>query len=55
VTVTAWQMLFDYARVTSGRQFWSTAQLGNVGTYAVQLAKQAGLHVVATAASADVD
>jgi len=28
---------------------------GNVGAYAVQLAKQAGLHVVATAGSADLD
>lgn len=55
VTVTAWQMLFDYARVNAGQAILIHGAAGNVGAYAVQLAKQAGLHVVATAASADVD
>jgi NADPH:quinone reductase-like Zn-dependent oxidoreductase len=55
VTVTAWQMLFDYGRVTAGQTALIHGAAGNVGAYAVQLAVQAGLHVVATAASADVD
>ena len=53
VTVTAWQMLFDYARMTTGQTVLIHGAAGNVGAYAVQLARQAGLHVVATAASAD--
>jgi NADPH:quinone reductase-like Zn-dependent oxidoreductase len=55
VTVTAWQMLFDYARVTAGQTVLIHGAAGNVGAYAVQMAKQAGLHVVATAGSADLD
>jgi NADPH:quinone reductase-like Zn-dependent oxidoreductase len=53
VTVTAWQMLFDYAKVTAGQTVLIHGAAGNVGGYAVQLARQAGLGVVATAASAD--
>ena len=55
VTVTAWQMLFEYAQVTAGQTVLIHGAAGNVGAYAVQLAWQAGLHVVATAASADLD
>jgi len=55
VTVTAWQMLFDYAHVTAGQTVLIHGAAGNVGAYAVQLAKQAGLHVVATASSAHLD
>jgi NADPH:quinone reductase-like Zn-dependent oxidoreductase len=55
VAVTAWEMLFEYARVTAGQTALIHGAAGNVGAYAVQLAKQAGLHVVATAASADRD
>src|SRR5690349_11637349 len=51
VTVTAWQMLFEYAQVTAGQTVLIHGAAGNVGAYAVQLARQAGLHVVATAAS----
>ena len=43
VTVTAWQMLFEYARVTAGQTVLVHGAAGNVGAYAVQLAKQAGL------------
>src|SRR5512146_629041 len=53
VSVTAWQMLFDYAHVTAGQTVLIHGAAGNVGAYAVQLANQAGLRVVATAASAD--
>lgn len=55
VTVTAWQMLFDYARVTAGQTVLIHGAAGNVGAYAVRLAKLSGLHVVATAASIDFD
>ena len=53
VAVTAWQMLFDYAHVTAGQTVLIHGAAGNVGAYAVQLARQAGLHVIATAGSAD--
>lgn len=55
VSVTAWQMLFDYAHVTAGQTVLIHGAAGNVGAYAVQLASQAGLHVLATAGSADLD
>jgi NADPH:quinone reductase-like Zn-dependent oxidoreductase len=53
VAVTAWQMLFDYARAKAGQTVLIHGGAGNVGAYAVQLASQAGLHVVATAGSDD--
>jgi NADPH:quinone reductase-like Zn-dependent oxidoreductase len=55
VTVTAWQMLFEYARVTAGQTVLIHGAAGNVGAYAVQMAKRAGLRVVGTAGSADLD
>jgi NADPH:quinone reductase-like Zn-dependent oxidoreductase len=55
VTVTAWQMLFDYAQATAGQTVLIHGAAGNVGAYAVQMASQAGLHVVATAGSADLE
>jgi NADPH:quinone reductase-like Zn-dependent oxidoreductase len=55
VTVTAWQMLFEYTHVTAGQTVLIHGAAGNVGAYAVQLASQAGLHVVATAGSANLD
>lgn len=55
VSVTAWQMLFEYGHVTAGQRVLVHGAAGNVGAYAVQLAKQAGLQVVATASSADLD
>jgi NADPH:quinone reductase-like Zn-dependent oxidoreductase len=55
VAVTAWQMLFDYAKATPGQRVLIQGAAGNVGAYAVQLAKQAGLRVIATAATHDVE
>lgn len=53
VSVTAWQMLFDYGRVTAGQRVLIHGAAGNVGAYAVQLAHGAGVHVIATARAAD--
>jgi len=47
-------MLFEYAHVTAGQTVLIHGAAGNVGAYAVQLASQAGLHVVATASSANL-
>ena len=55
VSITAWQMLFEYAQVTAGQTVLILGAAGNVGAYAVQLASQAGLHVVGTAGFADLD
>jgi NADPH:quinone reductase-like Zn-dependent oxidoreductase len=53
VAVTAWQMLFDYAKAERGQTVLIHGAAGNVGAYAVQLAAQAGLQVVATASAED--
>jgi NADPH:quinone reductase-like Zn-dependent oxidoreductase len=53
--VTAWQMLFDYAHATAGQTVLIHGAAGNVGAYAVQLARHAALHTVATAATADLE
>jgi NADPH:quinone reductase-like Zn-dependent oxidoreductase len=54
VAVTAWQMLFDYAKAQAGQNVLIHGAAGNVGVYAVELARQAGLHVFATASSRDI-
>jgi NADPH:quinone reductase-like Zn-dependent oxidoreductase len=53
VAVTAWQMLFDYAKASEGQKVLIHGAGGNVGAYAVQLASQAGLQVFATASADD--
>lgn len=55
VAVTAYQMLFDHAQMKAGQAVLIHGAAGNVGAYAVQLAKQAGLRVFATAGPADLD
>ena len=55
VAVTAWQMLFEYADSTARQTVLIHGAAGSVGAYAVQLARQAGLHIVATAGTADLD
>ncbi len=51
VAVTAWQMLFDYANARAGQSVLIHGAAGNVGAYAIQLARQAGLRIFATASS----
>jgi NADPH:quinone reductase-like Zn-dependent oxidoreductase len=55
VAATAWQMLFEYGQATDRQTVLIHGAAGNVGAYAVQMSKQRGIHVVATAGSADVD
>jgi NADPH:quinone reductase-like Zn-dependent oxidoreductase len=49
VGLTAHQALFDDARLTAGQRVLINGAGGAVGGYAVQLAKGAGAHVIATA------
>jgi NADPH:quinone reductase-like Zn-dependent oxidoreductase len=49
IAVTAWQMLFQYANVIRGQTVMVVGAAGNVGAYAVQMAVDAGIHVVAIA------
>jgi NADPH:quinone reductase-like Zn-dependent oxidoreductase len=53
IAVTAWQALFDRAQVKAGQTVVIHGAAGNVGAYAVQLAHQAGIHTIATAAAND--
>jgi NADPH:quinone reductase-like Zn-dependent oxidoreductase len=53
VAVTAWQMLFEYAQAQPNQIVLILGAAGNVGGYAIQFAKQAGLHVFATASEDD--
>jgi NADPH:quinone reductase-like Zn-dependent oxidoreductase len=55
VAVTAWQMLFEYADAKPGQTVLVHGAAGNVGAYAVQLARHAGLRVFATAGSKDAE
>ncbi|MEU4534463.1 NADP-dependent oxidoreductase [Streptosporangium sp. NPDC023825] len=47
--LTAWQAVFEHAGITSGQRVLVSGAGGGVGGFAVQLAKYAGAHVIATA------
>lgn len=49
VALTAWQALFDDAGLQAGQRVLVNGAGGAVGSYAVQLARGAGAHVIATA------
>jgi NADPH:quinone reductase-like Zn-dependent oxidoreductase len=49
--LTAWQALFEHARLTKGQSILINGAGGAVGGYAVQLASQAGATVTATASA----
>jgi len=53
VAVTAWQMLFDCAQLSAGQTALVYGAAGNVGAYAVQLARLCGLRVIASALEGD--
>lgn len=52
---TAWQVLFEHARLSSGQTVLIHGGGGAVGTYAVQLAHQAGATVIVTASAKTKD
>lgn len=49
--LTAWQSLFDAAQLKAGQTVLIHAGAGGVGGFAVQLAKNAGAYVIATASA----
>lgn len=51
--LTAWQALFEIAGLTAGQSVLINGASGAVGSYAIQLAKQAGANVTATAKERD--
>src|ERR1700757_816482 len=54
IAVTAWQALFDQAQLKAGQTVLIHGAAGNVGAYAVQLARRAGVRTIATAATDDI-
>jgi NADPH:quinone reductase-like Zn-dependent oxidoreductase len=55
VAVTAWQMLFEYARIAPGQAILVRGAAGSVGACATQMAKQAGASVYGTARVRDIE
>ncbi|MFF5175628.1 NADP-dependent oxidoreductase [Micromonospora sp. NPDC000089] len=49
VGLTAWQALFDHGKLTAGQRVLINGAGGAVGGYAVQLAREVGARVIATA------
>jgi NADPH:quinone reductase-like Zn-dependent oxidoreductase len=53
--LTAWQALFEHANLRGGQRVLINGGGGGVGGYAIQMAKQAGATVVATASARSRD
>jgi len=53
VLITAWEALFDRARISSGQKVFIHAGAGGVGHVAIQLAKLAGCEVATTISSTE--
>jgi len=55
VSLTAWQALFEHADIKAGQRVLINGAGGGVGGYAIQIAKQAGAVVIATASERSRD
>jgi len=55
VAVTAWQMLFEHARIEPGQAILVRGAAGSVGACATQMAKEAGASVYGTARARDIE
>ncbi|MHA7189303.1 NADP-dependent oxidoreductase [Arthrobacter sp. MDT2-16] len=55
VALTAWQALFDEGGLAAGQRVLIIGAGGVVGKYAVQLARRAGVHVIATASPRSIE
>jgi len=55
VAVTAWQILFEYARIEAGQAILVRGAAGSVGACATQMAKEAGASVYGTARTRDIE
>jgi NADPH:quinone reductase-like Zn-dependent oxidoreductase len=53
VACTAWQMVFEHGAMDATKRVLVHGAAGNVGAYAVQLAKRVAREVIATVSSAD--
>jgi len=53
--LTAWQALFEQAHLVAGQSILIHGAAGGVGVFAVQLARWAGAHVIATASARNQD
>jgi NADPH:quinone reductase-like Zn-dependent oxidoreductase len=55
VAVTAWQALFDHARLRASQTVVIHGGAGNVGAFAVQFARRAHIRSIVTASTKDID
>lgn len=53
--LTAWQALFEVAKLEAGQKILIHAGAGGVGHFAVQFARERGAHVIATASAGNRD
>jgi NADPH:quinone reductase-like Zn-dependent oxidoreductase len=53
--LTAWQALFEHAHLVAGQRVLIHGAAGGVGVFAVQLARWAGAHIIATASAHNRD